>query len=152
MSKKPRPVGRPTDYRPAFVEKAGKLFAGGSTVYEVANYLGIAVSTIYKWFGEHADFAEACRLGRETADQRIEHSLYHRANGYSFESERVFQFQGQIVRASVVEHVPPDTGAAIFWLKNRRPKEWREKQELEHSGTLTLEELVLASMKKDEEK
>ena len=46
-----------------------------------------------------------------------------------------------------VEHVPPDIAAATFWLKNRRPKRWREKVDMEHSGTLTLAEMVVAARK-----
>jgi hypothetical protein len=49
-------------------------------------------------------------------------------------SEKVFQFQGQIIRAETKEHVPPDTTAGIFWLKNRRPEAWRERQQHEHTG------------------
>jgi hypothetical protein len=59
-------------------------------------------------------------------------SLYHKAVGYTFESEKIFQHQGEIIRAPVREHVAPDTTAAIFWLKNRRPADWRDKQE--HTG------------------
>jgi hypothetical protein len=28
--------------------------------------------------------------------------------------------------------VPPDTTAAIFWLKNRNPAQWRDAWQLEH--------------------
>lgn len=32
--------------------------------------------------------------------------------------------------------VPPDTTAAIFWLKNRKPNEWRDRKETQLSGSL----------------
>ena len=61
------------------------------------------------------------------ADDRVERSLYHRAVGYSFESEKIFHHQGEVVRVPIIEHVPPDVGAAMSWLKNRRPDKWRDK-------------------------
>jgi hypothetical protein len=36
------------------------------------------------------------------------------------------------VYAPYTEHVPPDTTAAIFWLKNRNPSAWRDAWQLEH--------------------
>ncbi|HLS07388.1 MAG TPA: hypothetical protein VK079_05485, partial [Bacillota bacterium] len=36
----------------------------------------------------------------------------------------------------VTKEVQPDTTAQIFWLKNRKPAEWRDKQEIEHTGGL----------------
>ena len=60
--------------------------------------------------------------------------MFHKAVGYSFDSEKVFQFQGEVVRAKTREHVPPDTTAMIFWLKNRRPHDWREKMDVTTDG------------------
>ena len=74
------------------------------------------------------------KSGKEVADNRVERSLYNRAVGYTFDSEKVFQHQGEIVRAKTVEHVPPDTTAGIFWLKNRKPAEWRDKIEHQVGG------------------
>ena len=48
--------------------------------------------------------------------------------GYTFEAEEVFQYQGKIIRAKVIKHVPPDTTSMIFWLKNRRKDRWRDAQ------------------------
>lgn len=41
--------------------------------------------------------------------------------------ERIELFQNE-------REVPPDTTAAIFWLKNRKPDEWRDRKETELSG------------------
>lgn len=59
----------------------------------------------------------------------MEQSLFRKATGYTHASEKVFQFQGEIVRADTVEHYAPDTTAMIFWLKNRQPDRWRDKRE-----------------------
>lgn len=123
--------GRPTAYQASFVEQAKKLCALGATDAEMAGFFEVAVSTFYKWKSEFPEFSEAIKNAKAIADERVERSLYHRAVGYTFESEKVFQFQGQIVRTPTKEHVPPDTTAAIFWLKNRRSKEWRDVRQHE---------------------
>ena len=41
-----------------------------------------------------------------------------------------------IIYQEVTKQVAPDTTAQIFWLKNRKPVEWRDKKETELSGGL----------------
>jgi hypothetical protein len=131
-----RSAGRPSAFRADFVEQARKLCALGATDFELGEFFKVDTSTIYRWKNTNAKFCEAVKVGKEKADDRVERSLFNRAVGYSFESEKVFQFQGQIVRAKTVEHVPPDPGAAFNWLKNRRGDVWRDKQQHELSGSL----------------
>lgn len=131
-SEEPSGRGRPTSYRPEFTEQARKLCELGMTDQELARFFEVHVATIYRWQATIPEFCEALKVGKAPADDRVERSLYHRACGYTFASEKVFQFQGQIVRAETVEHVPPDTTAAIFWLKNRRKEDWRDRHE--HTG------------------
>lgn len=123
--------GRPTDFKPEYVQQAKKLCELGATDVEIADFFDVATSTVYLWKNKQQDFSEALKAGKAAADERVERSLYHRAVGYTFESEKVFQFQGMIVRTPTREHVPPDTTAMIFWLKNRRPEQWRDKTEHE---------------------
>ncbi|WP_174531852.1 helix-turn-helix domain-containing protein [Sphingopyxis terrae] len=127
-------VGRPSDYDPKFADQARKLCELGATDIELADFFEVNVSTIYRWRNQHSEFCEAAKVGKAACDDRVERSLYQRAVGYTFESEKVFQFQGQIVRADTREHVPPDASAALNWLKNRRSDDWRDKREVEHSG------------------
>lgn len=119
--------GRPTDYRPEFAEQAAKLCALGATDYELADFFGVDTRTIYRWKNVHADFCQSVTCGKEAADERVERALFNRAVGYTFESEKVFQHQGEIVRAPTTEHIPPDPSAAKLWLTNRRPDQWRDK-------------------------
>lgn len=130
--------GRPTKYDPAYAEQAKKLCVLGATDIEIADFFGVSTSTFYLWRNQHVEFSEAVRAGKDRADDRVEMALYNRAVGYTFESEKVFQFQGQVVRAPTREHVPPDPGAAFNWLKNRRPAEWRDKVEHDHRGGISL--------------
>lgn len=130
------PAGRPSLYQPEFAKQAEKLTVLGATDVELADFFEVDVRTIYRWKHEHEEFCQALNAGKEKADERVENSLYQKAVGYTFESEKIFNHQGEILRAPIYEHVPPDTTAAIFWLKNRRPDVWRDKQEMEHKGQI----------------
>lgn len=129
--------GRPSSYRDEFAKQAERLCELGATDMELADFFEVDIRTIYRWKHEHGDFCQAVKVGKDALDNRVERSLYQRAVGYSFNSEKIFHFQGHITRADCVEHVAPDPGAALNWLKNRRPEAWREKQEIDISGGVT---------------
>jgi len=133
-----RPRGRPSGFKSEYVRVAEKLCKLGATDPDLAEAFGVNTTTIWRWASAHEDFCNALKVGKAHADDKVERSLYQKAIGYTFDSEKVFQFQGAIVRAKTVEHVPPDTTACIFWLKNRRAAEWRDKVDHEHSGGLSL--------------
>jgi hypothetical protein len=156
-AKKPQPkpaprrklLGRPSDYCPEFAGQAAKLCELGATEFDLSEFFKVSLPTIWRWRTSIPEFCSAVAVGKNTADDRAEMSLYHRAIGYSYNSEKVFQFQGEIIRAPIVEHVPPDVGALSLWLKNRRPKEWRDRSEVEHNHVVTLAELVSMSYRED---
>lgn len=127
-------AGRPSSYRPEFAKDAEKLCALGATDIDLADFFEVSDRTIYRWAAEHTAFCQALKAGKAVADERVERSLYHKAVGYTFDSEKVFQHQGEIVRTKTREHVAPDTTAAIFWLKNRKSAEWRDVSRTEHTG------------------
>lgn len=122
--------GRPTSFKPEFVEQARKLAELGATDREAAEFFEVAESTLYLWKHTHPEFSEALKVGKETADARVEQSLYRRALGYSHDAVKIMMSDGVPVVEPYVEHYPPDTTAAIFWLKNRKPQEWRDKTEV----------------------
>ncbi len=121
--------GRPPHYRDEFAAQAKKLCMLGATDFELAEFFCVTSRTIYLWKNSHPKFCRAVKAGKLRADERVERALFNRAVGYSYESEKVFHFQGEIVRAPIVEHVVPDPGAALNWLKNRKWKVWGERQE-----------------------
>ncbi len=126
--------GRPSSYQPEYAEQARKLCELGATDIEIADFFEVSDRTVYRWQLKYPEFCQALKAGKTAADDRVERSLYHKATGYTFESEKIFQHQGEIVRAQTREHVPPDTTSMIFWLKNRRPELWRDRQVFEHTG------------------
>lgn len=127
--------GRPTDYRDEYVEQARKLAQLGATEVEVADFFDVNVRTIQRWKNTHEDFCLALKVGKEAADERVVKSLYHRAVGYEQEEVKIFMPAGaaEPVYAPYTAKITPDTTAAIFWLKNRRPAEWRDKVDLDAS-------------------
>ncbi len=127
--------GRPSKFDPAFVKQAEKLAQLGATDREVADFFEVDEATIYRWKHSHPEFCKALKVGKETADARVEQSLYRRALGYSHDAVKIaVNAQGEVTQVPFVEHYAPDTTAAIFWLKNRKPQEWRDKRETELSG------------------
>jgi phage terminase Nu1 subunit (DNA packaging protein) len=125
------PAGRPTDYQESYAGQAEKLCKLGATDIELADFFEVDVRTIYRWKHSIPEFCQALKVGKDALDDRVERSLYNRAVGYSFASEKLFSYQGVVTRADVIEHVPPDPGAAMSWLKNRRGDVWREKSEVD---------------------
>lgn len=128
------PAGRPSSYLPEYVEQARKLCELGATDREVAAFFDVSESTLNTWKHTHPEFLESLSLGKDAADERVIKSLYRRAIGYTHDAVKIFQYQGAEVVVPYEEHVAPDTTACIFWLKNRRKGEWRDKQDHELSG------------------
>lgn len=129
-------TGRPSKFRPEFVEQASKLAALGATDREAAEFFGVNEATLNRWKHTRAEFCASLKVGKEAADQRVAQSLYRRAVGYSYDAVKIFMPAGASapVYAPYVEHAPPDTTAAIFWLKNRDPDQWRDVSRTELTG------------------
>jgi hypothetical protein len=128
------PGGRPTKYQPEFARIAEAMCKLGATDAELAAAFGVDTTTIWRWQSSHEEFCNALTIGKAPADNRVARSLFQRAVGYTFDSEKVFNHQGTVVRAKTVEHVPPDPGAAKLWLCNRLPDEWRDTAKVEVTG------------------
>lgn len=133
------PGGRPTKYKPEYVKQAEKLCKLGATDMEVADFFEVNVATLNRWKAEHQEFCASLKIGKVTADDRVERSLFARATGYEHDEVDIRVIGQEIVQTPIRKHYAPDTTAAIFWLKNRRPAEWRDKQEIEHGGNVTVE-------------
>lgn len=145
-----RPVskqGRPSSYRPEYAEQARKLCLLGATDADLARFFGVADATVDNWKQAHPDFLGSLKAGKEEADAKVAHSLYRRAIGYSHRAVKIFADPktGAELQVPYLERYPPDTTAQIFWLKNRRPGEWRDKQQHEHSADGSLAALVAAA-------
>jgi hypothetical protein len=119
--------GRPSNYNPAYCTVVKKMVRLGATTIEVAAALDMPVHRVYAWRAAYQEFSDSFKIAMTTATDRVERSLFEKATGYTYPSERIFcNKNGTVTRVPIVEHVPPETAAAIFWLKNRRPEVWAD--------------------------
>jgi hypothetical protein len=119
--------GRPTLYKPENAELARKFCLLGATNEDLAGLFEVARRTIDDWIATLPEFAEGVRQGRDVADAAIVQKLYSRAMGYSYETKKIFLYRGEAVTVDHTVHCPPDIQACIFWLRNRRRRDWLEK-------------------------
>lgn len=131
---KKRPAGRPSAFKPEMVAQARFLAERGCIDRELAEFFGVSEQTLNTWKQKHPEFLESLKAGKEQADNRVVRSLFERATGYSHPDVHISAFQGDVNVTPITKHYPPDTTAMIFWLKNRRPAEWRDKVETEVSA------------------
>lgn len=127
-------AGRPTKYIDSYPKQAYKLCLLGATDKDLATFFEVVESTINEWKLTHAEFSESIKKGKVLADAVIAKSLYHRAKGYSHKDVDIRVVDKEIIQTDIIKHYPPDTTAAIFWLKNRQPQSWRDKQEVDHTS------------------
>lgn len=115
----------------------------GLTDGQIAANIGISRSTLNEWKNRFSYISDTLKRGKEIVDIQVENALLKRALGYTYkETTREAQFNPQteqyemVVTKEVTKEVVPDTTAQIFWLKNRKPEEWRDKKDVEHSGSV----------------
>ena len=110
----------------------------GLTDEQIAGNIGINTSTLHDWKNKFPKISESLKKGKEVVDIQVENALLKRALGYTYkETTRECDEDGELkVTKVVTKEVVPDTTAQIFWLKNRRPDLWRDKQNIEHSGQI----------------
>lgn len=142
-------AGQPTKYDDAFAKQAEKLCKLGATDVEIADFFEVDVRTVYNWKHANPEFFHALKQGKEEADDRVQRSLYQKAVGYEQDEVKIFMPAGseEPVYAPFRAKIAPDTTAAIFWLKNRRPQDWRDKAITEHEGKIQTEEVGAGAAK-----
>jgi hypothetical protein len=120
--------GRPTAYKPENAEIARNACMMGATNETLAARFGVSRRTIDSWIATTPEFSSAIKQGREGANEAVVSALFARATGMEQKMTKVFCHRGQPVTADYTVHLPPDVRACIFWLRNRRPEEWRESR------------------------
>lgn len=128
-------MARPSSFREEYAGQAFQLCLLGATDKDLANFFGVSETTVNNWKDAHPEFLEALKEGKQQADAKVADSLFQRALGYEHPEVKVFLHNGEPVLVPLTKHYPPDTTAAIFWLKNRRPDMWRDKRELDVQDT-----------------
>lgn len=113
----------------------------GLTNEQIASNIGINVKTLWDWSVKYDPICNALKKGKEVVDIEVENALLKRALGYSYKETTKERIKNPktgeyelITTKEVTKVVVPDTTAQIFWLKNRCPDKWRDKQNVELSG------------------
>ena len=107
---------------------------------QIAKNMGITTTTLYEWKRTFSSISESLKKGKEVVDIEVENALLRRALGYEYEED--CSTKEGVVRLRKYSH--PDTTAQIFWLKNRKPKNWRDKPVSEEEGNEALKDLAKA--------
>ena len=108
---------------------------------DMAKELGVAISTFYKWKNDHPEFKKALTIGKKEPDDAVAAALFLSATGQFYDEvteikEPFYDKKGtigeRVVQTRTVrKYIPPHTTAGIFWMKNRDPDNWRDKQEVD---------------------
>ena len=117
----------------------------GLTDDQIADNIGINRTTLYAWENRFPDIRDALKRGKEVVDRQVENALLKRALGYEYDevTHELDKDTGQLVVSKVVrKQVIPDTTAQIFWLKNRKPDEFRDKRDVELSGNVDFSSVI----------
>lgn len=144
--------GRPPKYKEEYAQQAAKLCKLGATDADLADFFGVTTRTISNWSAKNVKFFQALKPQKDSADARVERSLYQRAIGYEYDAVKIFQYEGVPVVVPYREKIAPDTTACIFWLKNRQKDRWRDKHEHEHTGSLAFKAVWAALADKGKSK
>lgn len=100
----------------------------GLTDEQIAHNIGVTVTTLYNWKNKHVEIFNALKKGKAVADYQVENALYKSAMGYDVEEwEEKIDSAGVVHKLHKLRHIPANSTAQIFWLKNRKPEQWRDK-------------------------
>ncbi len=102
----------------------------GLTEEQIAKNIGIDKTTLYRWKIKESNICNALKKGKEVVDFEVENALLKRALGYTITiNEQKVDKDGCVHDTKRDVHIPGDVVAQIFWLKNRKKEQWREKVE-----------------------
>lgn len=123
----------------------------GLTDEQISYNIGITAKTLYEWKKQYSKICEALKRGKEVVDIEVENALLNNALGYDYNDQvvsvkRVVEYENgkrvkeisEPVVITLKKHKPAETAAQIFWLKNRKPDRWRDKQDINHTGGIDI--------------
>ena len=116
---------------------------------QIAHNIGITQTTLYEWQKRFPELPEALKKGKEVVDREVENALLKRAMGYEYtevtqepvKNKDTGEVRMQVTKR-VTKQIAPDVTAQIFWLKNRKPEEFRDKRDVELSSSVDLGSII----------
>lgn len=127
----------------------------GLTDEQIAKNMGVSVKTLFNYKTNHLPILHALKRGKEIVDIEVENALLNNARGFKY-TEQVISTRREVlyedgkrikeisepVIVEVEKYKQPETTAQIYWLKNRRPDKWRDKQYIEDTDTDLVKEFL----------
>ena len=97
----------------------------GMTDEQIAGNMGISTRTLYRWKLQYCQICQALKKGKGDADRERENALFKREKGNDVTETKIKTKNGVVIeKTEITKHIPGDTTAQIFWLKNRKPEYW----------------------------
>jgi hypothetical protein len=121
-------------FLPDHLEQVRAIAMRGISEEEMSEIFDISEKEITRWKKQYPLFKRALDEGYTDADQAVLSALYQSAVGYSHEEEKVFQWDGEIIRADTVRHYKPDLPSIKLWITNRQREHWKDRQQVGVSG------------------
>jgi hypothetical protein len=115
--------------------------AEGFIETEICKKLGVSVASFAVYKNKYPELTESITKGRQISDFEVVKCLYKKCLGYEYEEVKATLEEGSKNKKRVektTKHIPPDTMAIRFWLMNRMPKSWRDKQHIEQNTNLNI--------------
>lgn len=137
-------MGRKSKLTRKLINKARELSEKGLSNKQIFEALQISCDCFYRYMKENDEFRTAVEVGREITTDNVENALMKRALGYDVEESQVVSHvdkDGNIAISEIKKskrHIPPETAAMAFWLKNRRPNKWKDRHDLETHGNVVI--------------
>ena len=158
-------MARKTKYEDDFPARAEDYARQGMIDKEIAKKLGISEKLFYDYQMRYLQFLQAIKRGKAPVDFEVENILLKKVRGFEYDETHI-EYKDLPVKGKdkpkptavkmIKKLVIPSDTAIIFWLKNRRPKKWRDKQGIEISGEdeepIKIEFVPVKKKKKGDEK
>lgn len=124
------------------LEQLEEWATNGLTDEQISKNINISKSTYYLWKDKYIEFSDAIKRGQKFSNYEVENALYKRALGYQVEEEikikTKYKDGSEVIEIKKhKKHIAGDVGAQIFWLKNRKPKKWKDKRDFNMESSET---------------
>lgn len=134
----------------------------GSVDHELAKKMKVHPSTLYEWMKKYTQISDAIKNVKHVADAKVENSMFKSSVGYYYIEEQPIKVKkvykdemNRRVEEETIEVVPvkkyqpPIPTNQLFYLKNRRPAAWKDKQQVEIESKTPIT-LIIEKIKGDE--
>lgn len=137
-----------TKYSPVLCKVVKELANQGMTNVELCQFIGINTTTLLDWRRRYPEFDAAMKVGKEGPDERVKAAIFQRAVGYTATIKKgaIDKKTGEVREWTEEVHYPPDAVSCIFWLKNRQPRDWNDRQGAIETGFGDMSDAQLAAL------